>query len=248
MLDIIEHGEFAELKMHRPPVNALNHALLQSLLDGLESVQVAGTRGIVMSGQQGMFSAGIDVPELLGLDREAIRDFWSLLFRTTRALATSEVPVVAAITGHSPAGGAVLATHCDYRIGAAGEFKIGFNEVQVGLPLPATIMVAFESLVGARKAALLGTQGRLLTMADAQQFGLVDELVAAEELIDRSLEWLHNLNSLPPIAMNTTRLSAKSKLIAAFEVSEDVDRTTEYWFSAETQDAMKRLVDSLAKK
>ena len=67
--------------------------------------------------------------------RPAIEAFWRAFFELTRALAASPVPVVAALSGHAPAGGAVLAIHCDYRIAARGNFKIGLNEVAVGLPV-----------------------------------------------------------------------------------------------------------------
>jgi len=150
MLDIISHGDIAELSLNRPPANALNHELLRKLLAGIEQVLDDGARGLILSGQDGMFSAGIDVPQLLGMDRPAILEFWSLLFDSSKALLTSPVPVVAALAGHSPAGGAVLAAHCDYRIAVDGPYKIGFNEVQVGLPSPSTILTVFEELVGPR--------------------------------------------------------------------------------------------------
>jgi 3,2-trans-enoyl-CoA isomerase len=247
MLDTITHGDIAELKMDRPPANALNHAMLETLLDGFTGALNKGARGIVLSGQTGMFCAGIDVPELLGQDRAAIHSFWTLLFQLGKRLATSPVPVVAALTGHSPAGGAVLASHCDYRIAVAGSYKIGFNEVQVGLPLPSTIRLVFEELVGTRLARQLGTAGRLIEMEEAARIGLVDEIVAPGELTARALEWLGELLALPPIAMNRTRLAGKSRLIEALESATDVDEATADWFSPETQGAMQRLVDSLKK-
>lgn len=247
MLDTIAHGDIAELKMNRPPANALNHALLETLLDGFAAALDDGARGIILSGQEGMFCAGIDVPELLGQNRPAIHAFWTLLFRFSETLVTSPVPVVAALAGHSPAGGAVLATHCDYRIAVEGPFKIGFNEVQVGLPLPAAIQLIFEDLVGARLARQLGMAGRLIDMEQAIRIGFVDELVAPADLTGRSLEWLNALLALPPIAMNRTRLASKARLIDALQGVRDVEAVTEDWFSPETQGAMQQLVDSLKK-
>jgi 3,2-trans-enoyl-CoA isomerase len=247
MLDIISHGEIAELRMHRPPANALNHELLEALIGGFARVRDEGATGVILAGQEGMFCAGIDVPELLGQERDSIHAFWSLLFEFSRTLVSSPVPVVAALAGHSPAGGAVLAAHCDYRIAVDGPFKIGFNEVQVGLPLPSTILMVFESLVGARVARQLGMRGQLIEMQEALRLGLVDELVGPEQLTDRVLEWLRTLLALPPIAMNRTRLLAKARLIEALEVAPDVAQVTDDWFSPETQSAMLRLVESLKK-
>lgn len=247
MLDIISHGQIAELKINRPPANALNQPLLDALLAGHSRALTDGARGVILSGQAGMFCAGIDVPELLGQDRAVIHSFWSALFEFSKALATSPVPVVAALAGHSPAGGAVLAAHCDYRITAGESFKIGFNEVQVGLPLPSTIVMVFEDLVGPRIARQLGTGGTLVDMKEALRIGLIDELVDPDQLTRRSLEWLQALMALPPVAMNRTRLAGKARFLAALDQADDVERVTEDWFSLETQRAMQQLVDTLGK-
>jgi len=247
MLDLIAHGAITELQLNRPPANALNHELLEALLSALDEAVGGGATGLVLSGQPGMFCAGIDVPELLGQDRASIRRFWTLLFDAAQSLATCPVPSVAALAGHSPAGGTVLASHCDYRVAAAGSFKVGFNEVQVGLPLPPTIMRAFADLVGTRRARQVAMQGHLITMDEAFEIGLVDELVPAEAVLDRTLEFLEGLLAMPPVAMNTTRLTGKADLVRALATADDVETTTEAWFSAETQVAMQALVDSLKK-
>ena len=247
MLDIFSHGDVVELRLNRPPANALNHELLEALLVACEASVGNGARGLILSGREGMFCAGIDVPELLGQDRASIHRFWSLLFRADRTLAASPVPVVAAIAGHSPAGGAVLATHCDYRVAAEGSFKIGFNEVQVGLPLPPSIMHTFSDLVGARTARRLGMEGRLIGMEEAHAIGLVDELVPQDEVVSRALEYLEGLLRLPPIAMNRTRLIGKARLLEVLDDDADVESTTKNWFSDETQAAMEALVESLKK-
>ena len=247
MLEIISHGEIAELQLNRPPANALNHELLEALLAAYDEVVNGGARGLILSGQAGMFCAGIDVPELLGQDRASIHRFWSLLFRAASSLATCPVPVVAALAGHSPAGGAVLAAHCDYRVAAEGTFKIGFNEVQVGLPLPSTILLTFTELVGPRLARRYGMAGRLMPMDEALEIGFVDELVPGERVIERSVEFLNGLLALPSVAMNRTRLTGKAALIAALGESDDVERTTTDWFGDETQAAMRALVANLGK-
>lgn len=245
MLQVIDHGEIRELRLDRPPANALNTPLVQALLAGLAAAVRDGARSIVISGRDGMFSGGLDVPELLELPRPAMAEFWSEFFALTRALADCPVPVAAAITGHCPAGGAVLAVHCDYRIAALGHWKIGFNEVGVGLPVPSTILMALTELVGQRVARRLVTFGLLVEMDEALSLGLVDELVAGETVVERALEWCCQLNELPPIAMNQTRRLIKAPLLAALRNADDAQVATDYWFSEETQAAMRRLVARL---
>jgi len=248
MLKICEHGEVVELRMDRPPANALNTRMVQRIAAAHSEACEQGARAIILSGREGMFSAGLDVPELIELDRPAMHEFWGAFIGLTRALAASPVPVVAALSGHSPAGGTVLAIHCDYRIGAEGRFKIGLNEVQVGLPVPSAILFAYERLVGGRLAQQYAMSGRLMPMEEACQAGLVDELCAPQALLERALEWCGALLELPPVAMNRTRLLSKARLLEIMDAADDVEVVTGYWFSPETQAAMRRLIDQLGGK
>ena len=147
------------------------------LLAALDTVQASGARALILTGRPGMFSGGLDVPALIDCKRPEIERFWQQFFRLSGRLAASPVPVIAALSGHAPAGGAVLALQCDYRIGINGNFKIGLNEVQVGLPVPGTILLALEEVIGLRLARRIATRGTLLPMAEALAIGLVDELV-----------------------------------------------------------------------
>lgn len=233
--------------MDRPPANALNRELVEQLLSALETARMDGAHAIILTGRPGMFSGGLDVPELLPLDRRQIEAFWGLFFNLTRQLATSPVPVIAAVSGHAPAGGAVLALHCDWRIGVTGRYRIGLNEVQVGLPVPGTILVALEEVVGPRVARRMATRGEMLSMDEAVAVGLLDELVPPEQLLTAALARANELLALPPVAMNTTRLAAKAKLIEALSSPVDVAAATGWWFSAETQAEMRKLVARLQK-
>ncbi len=234
--------------MDRPPANALDHAFVEKLLAALDTVQAGGARAVILTGRPGMFSGGLDVPALIDCTRPEIERFWQQFFRLTCRLASSPVPVIAALSGHAPAGGAVLALQCDYRIGIEGNFKIGLNEVQVGLPVPGTILLALEQVIGPRLARRIATRGSLLPMAEALVIGLVDELVEAESLMPTALVRAQELLALPPIAMNTTRLAGKARLIEAYCNCSDVATATDWWFSAETQAEMHKLVERLAKR
>lgn len=248
MLHIQFHDAVAEIRMDRPPANALNREFVEHLLAALETARMDGAHAIILTGRPGMFSGGLDVPELLAQDRRQVEAFWSLFFSLNRQLAGSPVPVIAAISGHAPAGGAVLALQCDWRIGVTGKFRIGLNEVQVGLPVPSSILLCLEQIVGPRVARRLATRGELLLMDEAAALGLVDELVAPDELLTTARKRASELLALPPVAMNTTRLASKASLIAALSSSGDTAAATAWWFSAETQTEMRKLVARLTKR
>lgn len=250
MIERIEHGDVLEVKLNRAPVNALDGALIEGLRKAVEQAQADGAGAVVLSGSDGMFSAGLDVPALLQLDRDAILGVWDDFFGLMAALARSPVPTCAAVTGHSPAGGAVISIFCDYRVMADGEYQIGLNEVQVGLAVPEPIVLALGRLLGPYRAERLLVSGELLSAREAHRIGLVDELAPTEGVVERAVEWCQALLELPPGAMAATRASARADLSAIFD---RLDRSTlesaaNAWFSEETRRTMEALVDRLRQK
>ncbi|MDX1626394.1 MAG: enoyl-CoA hydratase/isomerase family protein [Wenzhouxiangellaceae bacterium] len=251
MLELREHGDgIREIRLARPPVNALNPELVAALHERLTEAQDDGTAGIVLSGAPGLFSAGLDLPELLELDRDGMREFWRSLFGVLETLAKSRVPVVSALTGHSPAGGTVIALFSDYRIMAEGDFRLGLNEVQVGLVVPPVIHKALARLVGPYPAERHLVAGRMIRAEEAMELGLVDELQPADEVVDRALEWCRELLALPRHSMTATRELVRSDLGDFFGEpgALDVDGFADFWFRDETQATLRHVVDQLKNK
>ena len=247
MLQLIKHDAIHELRLARPPVNALDPALVRALREAIAQAQREGARGIVLSGREGMFSAGLDVPVLLMLPSDALRAFWNDFFGLCADLARAPIPIVAAITGHAPAGGAVLSIMCDYRVMADGAFKIGLNETQVGLAVPAPIQAMMRRLVGAYRAERLMVAGAMLESADAKAVGFVDELVATDLVVPRAIAWLTDLLKLPPHAMTETRRVARADIAAMFAdpAALSVDDILAVWNSPEAQSVLHALVARL---
>ncbi len=251
MLDIIEHDHgIRELKLARPPVNALNPELVAALRGAIAQASHEGAAALMLSGSPGLFSAGLDIPALLQLDRDAMRAFWKDFFAVCAALARSPIPIAAAVTGHSPAGGAVLALFCDYRVMARGEYRIGLNEVQVGLTVPDCIQAALRRLVGPYRAERLLVVGAMLDGDEALAAGMVDELTDVDHVITRTLAWLEPLLQLPRQAMLGTRAMARAGLARLFEdpASLPVEAFLDGWFAAEAQATLQALVERLRNK
>lgn len=249
MIEIQDHGNVREIRLARPPANALETEMLRALIGAIGAAPEAGAAAIVLSGRPGMFSAGLDVPVLLQHSRAEMIEFWRQFFGAQQAIAASRVPIVAALTGHSPAGGAVLAMHCDYRLMADGKYKIGLNEVQVGLFPGPIIYGALRRLVGPRHADRLLSGGVMLTGAEALGVGFVDRVVPEGEVVPAALEWARAMAALPPRALAHTRNMARADLVAlTAELTErDYEAMNNAWFSDETQATMKQLVARLKK-
>ncbi|KGO98201.1 enoyl-CoA hydratase/isomerase family protein [Novilysobacter defluvii] len=250
LVQSIEHGEIVELKLSRPPVNALNPELCRDLRTAVDSAVSNGAGGLVLSGGEKVFSAGLDVPYLLslGADRQALSEAWLAFVGAARALAGCAVPVAAALGGHSPAGGCVMALCCDYRVMAEGEFRIGLNETQVGLVAPEGIQRLMRRVVGPQRAERLLVAGEMVAPAEALRIGLVDELAPAADVTARALARIQALLALPREPMLQTRRLARADVEAALAPEHiELERFIESWYLPGTQAGLKALVARLGK-
>ncbi len=249
MITAVEHGRVRELSLSRRPVNAINANLVAALRSHIRDARRDGCRAIVLSGRPGCFSAGLDVPELLQLDRTQLRAMWQEFFGLLADVATSEIPIGTALTGHSPAGGAVIAICTDYRVLAEGDYFIGLNEVEVGLPMPEVVHRVLTHVVGARTAERLEVTGALLKPPEALRCGLVDEVVPMADVVPRTLAWLERVTAGAPAAVAFTRRQARQPLFDAFGSVDGalVEKMLDAWFSEETQGATRALVARLEK-
>ena len=246
----IVHGAIHELRLARPPVNALDPVLCTTLADAIGEAIADGAQGLVLAGGPKVFSAGLDVPHLvsLGDDRVALTSAWKAFFGAARALAESPVPVVAAIAGHAPAGGCVLALCCDYRVMASGPYRIGLNETQVGLVAPDGIQHLLRRVVGPYRAERLLVAGELVDADGALALGLVDELADVDGVAVRARAWLEDLLALPRQPMLETRALARADLVAALAPERiRLDHFVAGWYSDDTQAALHALVARLGK-
>lgn len=250
MIDAIDHGAVRELRLNRPPANALSPELIPAIMRAVDTAPKQGVRALVLSGSPGRFCGGLDVPLLVTLDRPAMTAMWRDFYSMMCVLAACPVPIAAAITGHAPAAGTVLTLFADYRIVAEGDWKLGLNEVQVGLTLPPVIFSALHRLIGAHQAERLAVSGLLVSPPEALRIGLVDEIVPPAKVVDRAVEWCQGMVALPEGAMTATRQKARSDLTKLFEhnFANELEDVLDMWWDDDTQSILRSLAERLAKK
>lgn len=250
MLEITNHGSVREIRLNRPPANAMNPELISALTQRLA---LAGKEvdAVVVSGNPGMFSAGLDIPALLQLDRQGIDRFWRAFLELLHTIAHMPVPTAFALTGHAPAGGIVISLFGDYRIMSAGKYKTGLNEVQVGLVVSPVIKSALVRLLGPHPAEKILVPGTMLSPDQALSIGLVDELAETpESCVARAIAWCDHLLSLPRNAMSLTRQMSRQDLCDYFDQKDQygVELFVDLWFSDMTQSTLRGMVERLKKK
>lgn len=248
MLERITHDEILELRINRPPVHALDPALARAIIEAVNGAPSQGMRAIVLSSQPKVFSAGLDVPTLLSLDRPELTQFMNTFFELLRTLGTSEIPILVAVTGHAPAGGAVMSAFCDYRVMAEGNFRIGFNEAEVGLLIPNFIRHAMIRLVGAGMAERMIVEGRMVTAAEALRIGLVNDLVPPDQVIAHAIAHARKLLAQPSRTMLQLRAWMRQDLHAMFDqVDFSPEDMVTHWYTEECQGALKAMLARVAK-
>jgi enoyl-CoA hydratase/carnithine racemase len=250
MIDRRIHGQIHEIRLDRPPVNALSPELLIAIAEEVAAAPERGARALVLSGREGLFSAGLDVPLLVAMDPPELRNALDAFFGAMEAIASSPLPIAAAITGHSPAGGAILALFCDWRVMAEGDFTIGLNEVKIGVPMPDVVAALAARTIGPRRAEALSVSGRLIEPDEALEVGFVDQLAPVEEVVNVARRWCEDIIASPPRAMARTRTRMRRDLVELVRRNRaaDTERLAEEWFEPELQATLRQLMASLKGK
>lgn len=174
-----EEGDLVIVRIHAGKVNALD---LEGLLALRGAIDAVGPSAIVLTGTERVFSAGVDLARLLQEDADYTRAYLRALEDLVQSLFDRSTPVVAALTGHAIAGGCLIASACDYRI--MGQGRIGVTEALVGFPIPPGALEAFRYVAGPRTAAMVSS-GRTVDPEQALALGLIDEVVAADDVLSR---------------------------------------------------------------
>jgi enoyl-CoA hydratase/carnithine racemase len=247
VLSVHRHDDVWELQLDRPPANALHPELMVPLREQL-ALAYGQARAVVLSGRPGMFCAGLDVPALLTMAPDQAQVLMREFLGLSADLLESPIPVIAALTGHAPAGGTMLAIFCDARIMARGSYKLGMREVVVGLSVPPAAYHALCELVGTRQARLLCLEGRFVEAQEAFEIGLVDALEDMDQVVAQAVAWARRWTAMPPKAFCATRTMMRQSLVAkAAELRDAGASHAGLFHGEETRTAMLQLVNSLRK-
>ena len=201
----------AVLGMDDGKANALGHAMMAAVEGALDRAEREAA-AVVLTGRKGRFSAGFDLAEMMGgVDkaRALVTRGASCLMR----LYALPMPLVVACTGHALAGGALTVLTGDVRVAARGAFRIGLNEVQIGLPVPVLAMEIARDrlnpahLTGATLFAEIADPERALVA------GWADELASEEGLVDAAIANARRLSALPRVAYAKTKISLRERTV-----------------------------------
>jgi len=201
--------------------NALDHEILDAIAETVPRLDRGiETRCLLITGAPPVFSAGYDIASIPQetFERDAEALVAHPFHAATEALAHHPWPTVAAINGHCIGGGLELAITCDLRIAAAGA-KLGMPPVKLGLVYSHTGLRKFLDTVGLAHTKELFLTGRNLEASRAAEIGLVNEVVAAEQLEEVAVALAAEIAANAPLSMRGNK-SAIDLLAASPVISE----------------------------
>jgi 3,2-trans-enoyl-CoA isomerase len=182
-LQLRKEEGIATITLSRGKVNAINEYVIDEMTDCFSALaDDPEVKAVIITGQGKFFSFGFDIPEFLNYPKE---DFVRYLTKFTdfyTALFLYPKPIIAALNGHTIAGGCMIAIACDYRIMVSGKAKIALNEINFGSSLFAGSVALLKLLLGQRKAEEVAYSGAMYTAEEAYQLGLIDKVLTEEEI------------------------------------------------------------------
>ncbi len=227
MPDIVQYtlqDKVAVIKMDDGKANALSVEMIDGLLAALTRAEEEAS-AVVLSGRTDRFCAGFDLRVMMSGPEQAK----ALLGRGSELLLRlygATLPLVIACTGHAMAGGALVVLTGDTRIAAQGGFKIGLNEVQIGLPVPVLAMEFARSRLTPVELTRATLQAQIYTPDEAVRAGYVDRVVAADEIQAAALDEARRLGLMARSAYKATKLRLRGVIIADIKARMEEDMRT----------------------
>jgi enoyl-CoA hydratase/carnithine racemase len=214
-LDVAEG--VATIRLDRPPMNALNEQVQEELRAAAqEATQSTAVRAVVVYGGPKVFAAGADVKEMSTMSYTQMADRASGLQSAFTSVARIPKPTIAAVTGFALGGGCELALCCDFRV-CGDNGRLGQPEILLGIIPGAGGTQRLPRLVGVARAKEIIYSGRFVNAEESLRIGLVDKVVAPDDVYDASVAWAQQFVNGPAYALR----AAKEAIDRGLEV--DID-------------------------
>lgn len=235
------------MRIARQHGNAINRELAEDLMTAIREAEAkADLRGLLFAASGKLFSPGLDLQELIDLDRAGMKAFLESFNAAFLELYSFSKPMVAAIQGHAIAGGFLLTLAADWRILKQGA-QVGLAEIKVGVPFPFGIAMILRDAVPRACLTEVALLGRNYLDREALQAGLVHELLEAEQFEENCRRRLVEIAAKDPkayaISKRYLRSSGLERMRAAG--SRYDDEWLDSWFSPATQERIRDLVQGL---
>ena len=216
--------------------NALNPRTLAAIDQALDGAERGGARGVVLTGYDRFFSAGLDLVTLYDPAPAALDAFMREFDRVMLRVFAFPRPLVAAIGGHAVAGGCVLALAGDVRVMTIGEARIGLNEIRLGVPFPASALEIARHAVSPTFLEAVLDEGELYGAPEALVRGLVHDLTPGD-VIPLAHAACRRLSTMPAAPFATIKAALRAPALERARAQADALRRAfvEAWYAPDAR-------------
>lgn len=203
--------------------NAISHEVIDALNDAFNTAENE-EKPVILTGQPGIFSAGYDLKSMTA-SPEAALELVTKGSKLSHRMLSFPFPIIAACSGHAVAKGAFLLLSVDYRLGTEGDFKIGLNEVMIGM----TMHNAGIEIAKARLAPIYFERSvncsEIYNPKEALTAGFLDKVVPQEHLLPTAIKIAEMFTKLNKKAHSETKLKVRKPYLDALEkaIQQDID-------------------------
>ena len=250
-LIITKKNNYVVIELNQGKVNTLNSGLITDMRTAFREAKTdERVKGVILMGKPGIFSAGLDLIEMYNLERSELNAFIVNFENMYADMAQFPKPFICGISGHSPAGGCVMAITADHRIMAEGDtYTIGLNEVAVNIQISPEIVKGYAFWIGDGKAHKYLMDSKLLSVKEAFDCGLVDEVCPIEDVLLRAEKKMQEyLKADEEVFVKTKAITRQSWLQVFGEKDEEfrLKAFNAHWWKPETRTRLKGFLEALA--
>ncbi len=243
MLKISDSGDTASLRMAHGKVNAIDMEMCRELLRALDELASAKCKVVVLAGNEGVFSAGVDLKRWLAEGTDYVEPFLAALEDVFRAVLSFPKPIIAQVQGHAIAGGCMLACACDYRL-IGPQSRIGIPELRIGVPLPMTAIEIVRMVAAPQAFQRIVNVGATFVGQQAVDVGLADEVATNEQMAARTSEITSAYMSVPLTAFQLTKQQIRLPVLRQIDANRQalLGPYIELWKSPSTRASVAQYV------
>jgi enoyl-CoA hydratase len=220
------NDRIATIAMDDGKVNAFSIPMLKAVHAAFDQAE-RDAAIVILTGREGYFSAGFDLKVFAGGDVEQVIEMLTLGATLAKRILGFETPVITACPGHTVAAGAFMALAADMRIGVDGPYRIGLNEVKIGLTVPWFVIELARQRLNPAHFNRAVVSATMYGPAEAVTAGFLDEVVSASELRAASLTAAAELAELNPQAHAATKLRARGDALKTIQSAIETELTVE---------------------
>lgn len=220
---------YAIIKIANGKVNAISHEVIDELNECLNKAE-QDEKVVILTGQDGILSGGYDL-KVMTKSADSAKELVTKGSKLSYRLLSFPTPVIIACNGHAVAKGAFLLLSADYRLGTEGEFKIGLNEVMIGM----TMHHAGIEIAKGRLAPVFFERSvnnsEMYTPKDAVTAGFLDKIVPQDHLLPTAIKIAQMFGKINKVAHKNTKLKVRKNYLASLEKAIELDITEEISFN-----------------